>query len=75
MVSLSFKLGTKKWLIAFGLIIISSLLSQIAGFLLCGIGTLFTAAFVYHPVYLIYKEVVGFDDAELIDEIGTTPVE
>ncbi|MFH4968725.1 hypothetical protein V8G61_11030 [Gaetbulibacter sp. M240] len=74
-VSLSFKLGTKKWLIGFGLILISSLLSQIVGFILCGVGTLFTAAFAYHPVYLIYKHVVGFNNTELIDEIGTTPVE
>ncbi|MDT0559594.1 hypothetical protein RM697_13120 [Ichthyenterobacterium sp. W332] len=61
-ISFAFKLGTKKWLIVFGLIIISSLLASIVGFLLCGIGTLFTAAFVYHPVYLVYKETIGFDN-------------
>ena len=69
-VKLSFNLGTKKWLLAFGLIFVASLLSQIVGFLLCGIGLLFTAAFVYHPVYLIYKEVIGFDDDGEINQIG-----
>ena len=68
-VSISFKIGHKKWLLAFGLIFISSLLAQIVGFLLCGIGVLFTAPFVYHPVYLIYKEVVGFDNDDEIDII------
>jgi len=71
-VKLSFNLGTKKWLLAFGLIMISSLLAEIVGFLLCGIGLLFTAAFVYHPVYIIYKEVMGFDDEGEINQIGDT---
>ncbi len=69
-VSISFKIGHKKWLLAFGLIVVSSLLSQIVGFLLCGIGVLFTAAFVCHPVYLIYKNVVGFTDEDEINGIG-----
>ena len=64
----SFKLGHKKWLLTFGLMIVASLLSQIVGVLLCGIGVLFTAAFVYHPTYLIYKEVIGFEnDNDAID--------
>ena len=69
-VKLSFSLGTKKWLLAFGLLIISLLLAQIVGFLLCGIGVLFTAAFVYHPVYFIYKDVIGFEDDSEINQIG-----
>jgi hypothetical protein len=60
-VKTSFRIGHKKWLLAFGLIFVSGLLAEIVGFLLCGIGMLFTAAFVYHPVYLIYKNVIGFD--------------
>ena len=63
-VKASFKLGHKKWLLAFGLILVSLLLAQIVGMLLCGIGTLFTAAFVYHPTYLIYKEVIGFGSGD-----------
>ncbi|WP_034043524.1 hypothetical protein [Wocania ichthyoenteri] len=68
----SFKLGNKKWLISFGLIIVSSLLAQIVGMLMCFIGVLFTATFVYHPTYLIYKKVIGFDETSAIEEIGTT---
>lgn len=70
-VKASFKLGNKKWLISFGLIIVSSLLAQIVGFILCGIGVLFTATFVYHPIYLIYKNVIGFEETSAIEEIGT----
>ncbi len=76
MVSSSFKLGNKKWLIGFGLIMVSSLLASAVGFLLCGIGSLFTAAFVYHPVYFIYKEVIGFDESQdPIDAIGVSDLD
>ncbi|RLD29330.1 MAG: hypothetical protein DRI75_03660 [Bacteroidetes bacterium] len=68
-VSISFKIGHKKWLLAFGLIIVSSLLAQIVGFLLCGIGVLFTAPFVYHPVYIIYKKVIGFNNEDEVNHI------
>jgi hypothetical protein len=70
-VKISFKLGNKKWLLSFGLLFVAGLLAEIVGFLLCGIGTLFTMAFVYHPVYLIYKDVVGFNQdssLEIVDE-------
>ncbi len=67
-VKLSFSLGNKKWLLAFGSIILATILSQMVGFLLCGIGILFTAAFVYHPAYLIYKGVIGFDDDSEINK-------
>lgn len=66
----SFKLANKKWLISFGLIVVCSILSQIVGYLLCGIGLLFTANFVYHPIYLIYKKVIGFNTEEPIDQIS-----
>lgn len=69
-VKVSFSIGNKKWLLIFGLIFVSSLLSQFVGLLLCGVGVLFTAAFVYHPVYLIYKDVIGFDNTTEIDSIG-----
>jgi hypothetical protein len=65
----SFKLASKKWLISFGLIVVCSILSQIVGYLLCGIGLFFTATFVYHPIYLIYKKVIGFDEQTIIDEV------
>jgi hypothetical protein len=69
-VSASFKLGTKKWLIGFGLLFVSTLLASIIGFLMCGIGMLITAPFVYHPFYFIYKEVIGFDDENEVNQIG-----
>lgn len=69
-VKASFSLGHKKWLLSFGLIIVCSFLASIVGFLLCGIGALFTSAFVYHPVYLIYKNVIGFDNRDKISTIG-----
>ena len=65
----SFALGNKKWLLIFGLLIVSSLLAQIVGMILCGIGVFFTAAFVYHPAYLVYKNVVGFKDDNAINHI------
>lgn len=68
-VKASFGLGNKKWLISFGLLIVSSLLAQIVGLLLCLVGVFFTAAFVYHPTYFIYKRVIGFDETNEILEI------
>ncbi|GAA3648028.1 hypothetical protein [Flavivirga jejuensis] len=69
-VKASFKLGHKKWLITFGVIMVASMLSQLVGFLLCGVGIFFTASFVYHPTYFIYKKVIGFKRTDAIDEIG-----
>ncbi|WP_194765635.1 hypothetical protein [Tamlana sp. I1] len=71
-IKLSVKLANKNWLVAFGLIVVSTILSQIVGYLACGIGLLFTATFVYHPIYLIYKKVFGFNQIDVIDEIGAT---
>ncbi|MFD2552373.1 hypothetical protein ACFSQP_11140 [Bizionia sediminis] len=63
-ITVSFKLGNKKWLLVFGLTIVASFLAQIVGFLLCGVGLLFTAPFVWHPMYLVYKHVVGFPEEQ-----------
>ncbi|MDO6760779.1 hypothetical protein Q4566_11255 [Tamlana sp. 2_MG-2023] len=68
----SFKLANKYWLVSFGLIVVSSILSQLVGYLACGIGLLFTASFIYHPIYLIYKNVIGFNEVNAIDEIGVS---
>lgn len=57
-----FKLGNKKWLLTFGLIIISGILAEIIGLLMCCIGILVTASFAYLPAYFIYKDSVGFDE-------------
>ncbi len=66
----SFDLGNKKWLLTFGLIIISSFLAQFVGLLMCFIGVFVTASFAYLPVYFIYKEVIGFDESSELNEIG-----
>jgi hypothetical protein len=63
-INLSFKLGNKKWLITFGLLIVSGLLAGILGFLMCGVGIYVTSSFSYLPSYFIYKDVVGFDGAD-----------
>ncbi|WP_418512804.1 hypothetical protein [Corallibacter sp.] len=59
-VKLSFMLGNKKWLITFGLLVVSYIVVFILTIVTCGLGSLFLSAFMYHPVYLIYKKVVGF---------------
>lgn len=66
----SFALGNKKWLLAFGLTIVASILAQIVGMLMCLIGVLVTSSFVYLPLYHIYKEVIGFEDSNEIHQIG-----
>lgn len=68
----SFALGTKKWLIAFGLIFVSAILAEIVGLLLCGIGIFVTASFVYLPMYFIYKDAIGFGVEETEKESFTT---
>jgi hypothetical protein len=59
-----FNLGNKKWLLTFGLIIISSFLAGIVGMLMCCIGIYVTSSFSYLPAYFIYKDSVGFDEKE-----------
>lgn len=59
-----FNLGNKKWLLTFGLIIISSFLAGIVGMLMCCIGIYVTSSFSYMPAYFIYKDSVGFDEKE-----------
>jgi hypothetical protein len=63
-VKAGFALGNKKWLLSFGLIIVSGLLAQVVGMLMCCIGIFVTASFAYLPMYFIYKDSVGFDEKE-----------
>jgi hypothetical protein len=67
---LSFKLGHKKWGITFGLFIVSYFGALILAMLTCGIGVFFLISIMYHPVYLVYKHVVGFNEVTEIDRIG-----
>ncbi|MEZ4795663.1 MAG: hypothetical protein R2785_00715 [Flavobacteriaceae bacterium] len=69
-VKISFSLGTKKWLLTFGLMFITGILGML-GIIACGIGLLFTISIFYLPVYFVYRDVVGFEDDSEIMKIGT----
>lgn len=69
-VKLCFNLGTKKWLLTFGLLFITGILGML-GVIACGIGLLFTISIMYLPVYFVYRDVVGFEDDSEIMKIGT----
>ena len=71
-VKIGFKLGNKKWLITFGLMVVAGLVAQIVGMIMCFIGVFVTASFAYIPLYFIYKETLGINEQNAIDEIGTT---
>lgn len=70
----SFRLGTKKWLLTFGLLVVSYILIMILAVVTCGLGSLFLAPFIYHPIYCIYKATVGFDDLSELNQIGERAV-
>lgn len=69
-VKAGFKLGNKKWLITFGLTLVAGFLAGIVGILMCIIGLFVTSSFSYIPLYYIYKESVGFEEADEIEQIG-----
>lgn len=72
-VKASFKLGTKKWGITIALFLVSYLCVFVISMITCGLGSLFLQAFLWHPIYLIYKKVVGFDETtNAIEEIGAS---
>lgn len=69
-IKLSFSIGNKKWLISFGTLFVLGLLALL-GILGCGIGILFTISLIYMPIYIIYKQIIGFDENnDEIQEIG-----
>ncbi len=69
--TLSFKLGNKKWLLTFGLLVVIYLIVMVLTLITCGIGQLFVQALLFHPSYLIYKHVIGFEEKSEIEQIGT----
>ena len=69
-VKASFLIGNKKWLLTFGSLFVCGILGML-GVIACVIGVIFTISIAYFPSYVIYKEVVGFDGTDEIDEIGT----
>lgn len=71
LIKASFDLGNKKWFITFGITLVAGFLAQIVGMLMCGIGIFATASFAAIPLYFIYKDVIGFDDAgDNLKQIG-----
>jgi uncharacterized membrane protein len=66
----SFRLGTKKWLLTFGLLVVCYILMMVLAVVTCGLGSLFLAPFMFHPVYYIYKGTVGFEDSNELNQIG-----
>ncbi|MCL9804666.1 hypothetical protein NAT51_03980 [Flavobacterium amniphilum] len=69
-VKLAFKLGTNKWGITFASTFVVLLLAYLGAIITCGIGFIFTFSFMLIPRYYIYKGVVGFNTADVLDEIG-----
>jgi len=69
-IGVGFSLGNKKWGITFGVMILTIIVVYLLSLLTCGIGMLFLACFIHLPVYLIYKNVVGFDEDDAIEKIG-----
>lgn len=70
LVNASFNLANKKWLVTFGLIVVSGLLAQMVGMLMCGIGLIFTASFAAIPLYFIYKKSIGEKPTDQLNQIG-----
>lgn len=70
-VKASFALGNKKWLLTFGAMIVATLMAML-GIIACFIGVVFTISFIYLPVFVIYKNAIGFDDKNTNEELGAT---
>jgi hypothetical protein len=71
-IKLAFALGNKNWFVSFGLQIVCAIVAYIGAIFTCGIGFLFTFAFVLIPHYFIYKQAIGFSEQSEIDSIGET---
>jgi hypothetical protein len=68
--ALAFSLGIRKWGVSF-IILLGMFIFSLLGLFLCFIGILATISCLFIPVYMIYKEVVGFREIEdAIQSIG-----
>ncbi|MEP1488857.1 MAG: hypothetical protein ABJK28_10555 [Algibacter sp.] len=67
--TLGFKLGLKKWGLIFGLMVVAGIIGAL-GAIACFIGMFFTISIMYLPTYLVYKDIFGFDNVSVIDQIG-----
>lgn len=68
--SLGFSLGNKKWGLTFALGFVSYLCVIVLSLATCGLGILFFSSFIFLPIYIIYKEVIGFEGDDEISKIG-----
>lgn len=68
--NVSFNLGNKKWLLVFGLMVVIGFVLWILSYVTCGLANIFLTSFMYLPMYIVYKQVVGFDDMSEIENIG-----
>lgn len=73
-VSSSFRLGNNKWMLTFGLLVVCYIIMMILTVMTCGLGSLFLAPFMFHPIYYIYKGTVGFEDLSELNQIGDSEV-
>lgn len=56
----AFSIGNKKWLLSFGLLVVTGIIIYILIIVSCGLGIIFFTCFQYLPIFLIYNQVVGF---------------
>ena len=61
-VKIGFQLGTKKWGISIAVMLIVGLTTTMLGIITCGLGNLFLISLSYLPAYIIYKNVIGFEE-------------
>ena len=69
-IKLAFNFGNKNWVQTFLLRLIVGFVAML-GIFLCGFGILFTYSLTLIPAYFSYKEVIGFETTDDIDEIGS----
>lgn len=69
-VKIGFQLGTKKWGISIGIMLVVGLGVMVLSMLTCGLGNLFLISLSYLPAYVIYKNVIGFEEDNELDLIG-----
>lgn len=73
-VKIGFQLGTKKWGISFAVMLIVGLVVMMLGVLTCGLGNLFLISLSYLPAYVIYKNVIGFEEDIELDSMEVNNV-
>lgn len=74
-IGIAFKLGTDKWLISLGFILLVGFVCFVVGFIFCGFGFAFTMTFVSIPLYVIYKQIFGFDNENRHEDEDESPVD